>query len=160
VRTQRAKSDSNDLGIALVELLAEAGEVLAEAQDELADEAYLTTDWDGAARRLRIRLDRSARPLLCLIADRSRVYAVVVGKDTGARLVFGDGASGKRPPASRKVTARYRRGAGGAGNLTVGGIHLEEPFVVLAAAGPRVYAASESGGCSSRARKTGRGERR
>jgi hypothetical protein len=136
---------SEDVGVALVELLAYAGQVLSEYQDELADEAYLESDWNEEARRLRIRLDPPADSRLCLIADRRRVYVVTVGRaTTEARLVFGDGAVGTRPSGSEKVTARYRRGAGGAGNLTLSGLHLQKPFVVLVSGSARTFTASSS----------------
>jgi hypothetical protein len=150
-----------DLGVALVDLLAYAGEVLSEYQDEVADEAYLETDWNEDSRTLHIRLRRGHRPGLCLIADRRRVYVVLVGPNTGeARVVFGDGVVGKRPRGAGEVAAHYRRGAGGTGSLTLSGLRLRRPFVALMTGGQGGYAASESGGCSRRARKTRRADRR
>ena len=111
--------------------------MLSASQDEVANETYLETDWDEERRVLHIRLDRKLRPGLCLIADGCRLYVVAVGRDANeTRVVFGEGAHDDRPSdGSGRITARYRRGAGGRGNLTLSGLALQRPFVVVATGG-------------------------
>jgi len=111
--------------------------VLSASQDEIADEAYLETDWDEEGHALHVRLDRKLRPGLCLIADGCRLYVVAVGRDANeTKVVFDEGTHGDRPgDGSERIIARYERGAGGRGNLTLGGLDLQRPFVVVAAGG-------------------------
>lgn len=44
-------------------------------------------------------------------------YVVAIDDDGGARILFGDGVTGLRPPAGATVEVIYRRGAGKTGGL-------------------------------------------
>jgi hypothetical protein len=127
----------SDSGIALLELLAYLGDTMSFHQDQVANEAYLETE-DG----VRIRLQASRRPALCLVADDQRAYVVTVGAETGDSTVrFGDGVVGEQPPSGlENVTATYRRGAGDTGNLELTGLGLQKPFVVIVVGNPRASA--------------------
>lgn len=127
--------DAADPGVALVESLAYVADSLSFAQDQVADEAYLESQWDEEASMLRVSLSVDLRPVACLVGDHRRAYVVVVGERTGdATVRFGDGVVGRRPPAgSENVAATYRCGAGGAGTLKVTGLDCRRPFVFILA---------------------------
>ena len=103
-------------------------DTLSFEQDQVANEAYVETEGGG-----RIRLQVCSRPALCMVADDQRAFVVAVGAETGETTVrFADGVGGKQPPSGlKKVTATYRRGAGGTGNVELTGLGLQEPFVVI-----------------------------
>jgi hypothetical protein len=132
-----ASRSRSDPGITLVELLAYVAETLSFEEDQVANEAYLET-----ARHGRLRVHISGRPALCVVADEEHAFVVTVGGETGDSTVrFGDDIAGERPPHGlENVTATYRRGAGEAGNLEVGGVRLRKPFVVVVAGHPRASA--------------------
>ncbi len=131
-------SRGSDLGIALIELWAHLADVLSFSQEQVADEAYLETE----AGDVRIRLQDSLRPTLCLVADDQRAYVVSIGSETGDSTVrFGEGEAGEQPPSGlENVTATYRRGAGDTGNLELTGLGLEAEFVVVVVGNPRTNA--------------------
>jgi hypothetical protein len=117
-------SNVQDPGTALLELLAWVVNALGDAQDRVADEAYLDT-----ARRLgRVRSALSDAPLTLAVdgapwtegsapagaRGSDRVFVVGRDADGTSTVRFGDGRSGVRPPSGSEVTASYRHGAGGA----------------------------------------------
>jgi hypothetical protein len=55
-------------------------------------------------------------PTLAECGPEDRCYAVLVDDDGGARLAFGDGINGRRPPSGARIVARYRLGVGATGN--------------------------------------------
>jgi hypothetical protein len=129
-------------GILLVELLAYVADVLSAYQDKVAGEAYLTADWNQEMRVLRLRLHRDLRPALCLVADDRNFYVVLVGRDAdGACVSFGEGGAGKEPATgSDTIAARYQRGLGATRDLTLTGLYLEKPFMVVAIGASRAGA--------------------
>jgi hypothetical protein len=136
-RPASTRQPASDPGIALLELLAYVGDALSFYQDQVANEAYLETE-----DRVRVRLDGSRRPALCVIADDRRAYLVTVSAETGESTVrFGDGVAGELPPSGLdNVIATYRRGDGDTGNLELTGLGLQKPFVVIVVGNPRVSA--------------------
>lgn len=44
-------------------------------------------------------------------------YSIVIDKDGSARVIFGNGKKGTRPPAGSIIAAFYRQGSGEAGNV-------------------------------------------
>ena len=127
--------DAADPGISLLESLAYVADSLSLAQDRVVAEAYLESQWDEEASKLRVSTSVDLRPFACLVGDDRRAYVVVVGEPTvNATVRFGDGVVGKRPPAgSESVAATYRCGAGGAGNLEVTGLDCRRPSVFILA---------------------------
>ena len=134
--------DAADPGISLLESLAYVAESLSFAQDQVAAEAYLESQWDEEARKLQVSTSVDLRPVACLVGDGRRAYVVVLGERTGdATVRFGDGVVGERPPAgSENVAATYRCGSGGAGNLEVTGLDCRRPFVFILARDARARA--------------------
>ena len=56
-----------------------------------------------------------------------QVYRLEIDDQGDATIVFGDGAFGKRPPATSRVTATYRVGGGARGNIGAGSLNLPRP---------------------------------
>jgi hypothetical protein len=127
--------DAADPGVSLLESLAYVADSLSFEQDRVAAEAYLESQWDEEARKLRVSMSVDLRPVACLVGDDRRAYVVVVGERIGdATVRFGDGVVGDRPPAgSENVAATYRCGSGGAGNLEVTSLDCRRPFVFILA---------------------------
>lgn len=115
VRRQLPWYDGNqqDPGIALVELLAFVGDILAEYQDRIADEAYLQ---HPRAPRVAVTVDGSPwREVASLDSSGpgDAYYVVDVGADGSSTIRFGDGQQGLCPATGAQVAATYRTGAGG-----------------------------------------------
>lgn len=102
----------------------------------------------GLKSTLEVRVDGilwHERPSLYEAGPEDRVYAVRMDEDGTTRLVFGDGVRGARLPTGRQnVTARYRRGAGGVGEVPGGAIMLlkTRPLGLRAVTNPDASAGS------------------
>lgn len=125
--------EGQDLGLALVELLAYLDDVLSDMQDRVANEAYLDADLQRDADLLRIRMVADVRPMCCIVADAQRTFLVAVGPEAEEATVhFRDGLAGAPPPTgSDDIAAIYRGGAGEVGNLELRGMGLREPLAVI-----------------------------
>ena len=102
----------HDPGIAIVELLAFVGDLIAAHQDLIADEAYLGT---SRHRRTGIRVDIGgerwrAVPSLADSGPDDQHYVVTTRDDGAAVIQFGDGKHGRRPSKGSEIRVRYRSG--------------------------------------------------
>jgi hypothetical protein len=124
-----AQSDGPESGsdplLSLIQALAYAAEVLQVQLDEIFDEAFVETSYDGGTGVVRIEFGADMRPVVCVLLDSDTAYVAAVGERTGTTQVrFGDGAHGERPPEGfENVAAAYRDGAGG-GTLELGRLGL------------------------------------
>jgi hypothetical protein len=125
---------SADGVVGLIETLAYIGDVLSSEQDQVAAEDDLTTTYDDDRDVLHIDMRADARPIVCVVIDDRRAFVVSIGADAGqARVSFGDGSTGRRPPSGfENVTAKYRNGDGDRGNVEVSGLRLDSAFAVVA----------------------------
>ena len=60
-----------------------------------------------------------AVPTLAGHGPDARVYLLHTGANGEAHLVFGDGVTGRRPPAGLPITISYRTGGGQGGNAVI-----------------------------------------
>jgi hypothetical protein len=123
---------------ALLDALAFMAEVLSAAEDQIANESFVETAYDGENDRVRLCLGADLGPVVCLVIDQERVFVVTIGSEAGEATVrFGDAEQGHRPPAGfEHVAATYRQGEGGAANVELGGLCLHKPFTVIAVSHP------------------------
>ena len=120
--------------IGLVETLTYIGDVLSFEQDQVAAEGFVATVYDDERDLLHVDLRADARPIVCVVVDHCRAFVISIGADAGEAVVsFGGGSAGRPPPPGLEdVTARYRHGDGGDGNVEVSGLGLGRGFAVVA----------------------------
>ena len=120
--------------VGLIETLAYVGDVLSFEQDQVAAEGFVATAYDDERDLLRVDLGADARPIVCVVVDDRRAFVLSIGADAGEAVVsFGGGSAGRPPPPGLEdVTARYRHGDGGDGNVEVSGLGLGRGFAVVA----------------------------
>jgi hypothetical protein len=125
---------SADGVIGLIETLGYIGDVLSSGQDHVAADGFLATTYDDQSDVLRVDVLAGARPIVCIVIDDCRAFVVSIGADAGeASVSFGDGSKGRRPPPGfENVTAKYRHGDGGCGNVEISGLGLVRAFAVVA----------------------------
>jgi Type VI secretion system/phage-baseplate injector OB domain len=126
-----ADSGEEDLGVALVELLAVVGDLLSYYQDRVANEAYLGSG-RGRPGGLRVEIDGERwhrQPDLAASGPEDRHFTVIT-QGGGAAIQFGDGEHGQRPSAGSEIHVRFRSGLGGAGNRFTS-VRLQEGRVVI-----------------------------
>lgn len=127
-----ADSGEEDVSVALVELLAIVGDLLSEAQDLLADEAYLGGKRSRAGD-IRLEVDGERwhrRPDLASSGPDDRHFVVITQEDGRAAIRFGDGEHGRRPPKGSDIRMRYRSGQGATGNRFTA-VRLQKGRVLL-----------------------------
>ena len=120
-------SSEQDPGVALVELLAYVGDLIAAHQDLIANEAYLGTARRRPAR-IRIEVDGErwrAVPSLVDSGPDDDHYVVSTQDDGSAVIQFGDGGHGRRPSTGSAIRVGYRPG----GKFT--SVLIQEGRVVL-----------------------------
>ena len=106
-------STEHDPGIALLELFAYVGDMLAAYQDLIAGEAHL----GGVRRRpagIRVEVDGERwREVSSLLHSAPGDHHYVTTEEDGGTVVqFGDGEHGRRPSAGSEIRVRYRSGNG------------------------------------------------
>ncbi len=113
----------------------------------------------GLKSTLEVRVDGirwHERASLYEAGPEDRVYAVRMDEDGTTRVVFGDGVRGARLPTGRQnVTARYRSGAGAAGEVADGAIMLlkTRPLGLRAVTNPDAAAGSAEAEAMEEARR-------
>ena len=128
-----ADSDEEDLGVALVELLAYVGDTLSAYQDRIANEAYLGSA-RGRRSTIRVEVDGERWHERADFAESGPDdrHFVITQEDGRAVIQFGDGEHGQRPESDSDVRVRYRSGGGASGNRSrFVGVRLQEGRVVI-----------------------------
>jgi hypothetical protein len=109
-----ADSTEHDLGVALIELLAYVGDMIAAYQDRIADEGYLGTP--GHRRSgIRVEVDGERWQEVSSFLDSKPEdgHFVVTTQEDGADVVqFGDGEHGRKLSTGSDIRVRYRSGHG------------------------------------------------
>jgi hypothetical protein len=131
----RAPAASRD-AVTIFDAFAYFAELIDAQANATRADAIPAAIYDEAQDLITIRVGGTLGGVTVLLAGRERAYVIIAGPQAGESiLVFGDGIEGARPADARdSVRLTYGSGAGESGNISISGLGLAGPMVLVAVA--------------------------